>query len=49
VQHASTPNRAAHVRIGLGMSYIPARAVHADSIGRFWQASESIPEMSLVH
>jgi non-haem Fe2+, alpha-ketoglutarate-dependent halogenase len=87
VLHASAPNRAAHDRIGLGISYIPtrvrhvgstrlsatlvrgedryghfdleatpraeadaaARAVHADSIGRFWVASESIPEMSLVH
>ena len=26
-----------------------AVAVHADSIGRFWKASESIPEMGLVH
>lgn len=87
VLHASAPNRAAHDRIGLGISYIPARvrhvgstrlsatlvrgenrfghfdleaapraeadaaarAVHADSIGRFWTASESIPEMALVH
>ncbi|HEV7457366.1 MAG TPA: phytanoyl-CoA dioxygenase family protein [Roseococcus sp.] len=87
VLHASQPNRAAHDRIGLGISYIPARvrhvgptrlsatlvrgqdthghfdlepapraeadasarAVHADSIGRFWTASEAIPEMSLAH
>ena len=87
VLHASAPNRSAHDRIGLGISYIPtrvrhvgptrlsatlvrgedryghfdleaaprteadaaARAVHADSIGRFWVASEGIPEMSLVH
>lgn len=85
--HASAPNRAAHDRIGLGISYIPARvrhvgptrlsatlvrgenrfdhfdlearpaaeadaaarAVHADSINRFWTASESIPEMTLAH
>lgn len=84
---ASQPNRAAHDRVGLGISYIPARvrhvgrtrlsatlvrganthdhfdlearpmaeadgaarAVHADSIGRFWTASESIPEMNLAH
>ncbi|MDB5377245.1 MAG: Phytanoyl-CoA dioxygenase, partial [Rubritepida sp.] len=26
-----------------------ALATHADSIGRFWVASESIPEMKLVH
>ena len=26
-----------------------ARAAHADSIGRFWTASELIPEMTLVH
>ncbi len=26
-----------------------AKAAHADSIGRFWKASESIPEMGLVH
>ena len=87
VLHASAPNRAARDRIGLGISYIPARvkhvgptrlsatlvrgenrhghfdleaapqaeadaaarAVHADSIGRFWTASEGIPEMSLAH
>jgi hypothetical protein len=87
VLHASAPNRAAHDRIGLGISYIPARvrhigptrlsatlvrgenrfnhfdlepapgadadaaaiAAHADSLGRFWTASEGIPEMSLVH
>ncbi|WP_158291928.1 phytanoyl-CoA dioxygenase family protein [Paracraurococcus ruber] len=87
VLHASAPNRAATARVGLGISYIPARvrhvgptrlsatlvrgedrhghfdleaapaaeadaaarAVHADSIARFWTASESIPEMSLVH
>lgn len=85
--HASAPNRSGRDRIGLGISYIPARvkhvgptrlsatlvrgknrhdhfdlearpqaeadaaarAVHADSIGRFWIASESIPEMRLVH
>jgi ectoine hydroxylase-related dioxygenase (phytanoyl-CoA dioxygenase family) len=87
VLHASAPNRSSHDRIGLGISYIPARvkyvgptrlsatlvrgenrhdhfdleprpaaeagaaalATHADSIGRFWIASESIPEMKLVH
>ena len=87
VMHASAPNRSADDRIGLGISYIPARvrhvgetrlsatlvrganthdhfdlepapaadmdaaavAAHADSIARFWKASESIPEMSLVH
>ncbi|WP_421990152.1 phytanoyl-CoA dioxygenase family protein [Roseococcus sp.] len=85
--HSSAPNRSNHDRIGLGISYIPARvkhvgptrlsatlvrgenrhdhfdlearpraeadaaarATHADSIGRFWIASESIPEMKLVH
>jgi len=85
--HASAPNRSAEDRIGLGISYVPARvrhvggtrlsatlvrganthdhfdlepapvadmdasavAAHADSIARFWRASESIPEMSLVH
>jgi hypothetical protein len=26
-----------------------AQAAHADSIGRFWTASESIPEMTLAH
>jgi non-haem Fe2+, alpha-ketoglutarate-dependent halogenase len=26
-----------------------ARAAHADSLDRFWRASESIPEMSLAH
>lgn len=87
VLHASAPNRSSHDRIGLGISYIPARvrhvgptrlsatlvrgenrydhfdleprpqaeadaaalATHADSINRFWIASESIPEMKLVH
>lgn len=87
VLHASAPNRSAHDRIGLGISYIPTRvrhigptrlsatlvrgedrfghfdleprpvaeadaaanAAHADSIGRFWTASESIPEMTLAH
>lgn len=87
VQHASAPNRSADDRIGLGISYIPARcrhtgptrlsatlvrgsnaldhfdlepeprgdmdaaarAAHADGIGRFWRASELMPEMSLVH
>ena len=87
VLHSSAPNRAAHDRIGLGISYIPARvrhvgptrlsatlvrganthghfdlephpgaeadaaarAAHADSISRFWIASESIPEMKLAH
>ncbi|WP_164867958.1 phytanoyl-CoA dioxygenase family protein [Rhodovarius crocodyli] len=87
VLHASAPNRAAHDRIGLGISYIPARcyhtgptrlsatlvrganshnhfdleaepkadmdagalATHADSLERFRKASETIPEMSLVH
>lgn len=85
--HSSAPNRAAHDRIGLGISYIPARvahvgptrlsatlvrgedpyghfdleprplaeadaaarAAHADSLQRFWTASEGIPEMRLVH
>ncbi len=85
--HSSAPNLAAHDRIGLGISYIPAsvrhvgptrlsatlvrgvdrfghfdleprpaaeadaaaRATHADSINRFWVASEGIPEMRLVH
>ena len=85
--HASAPNRSGQDRIGLGISYIPARvkhigptrlsatlvrgenrfdhfdlearpqreanaaarAVHAESIGRFWTASESIPEMTLAH
>jgi non-haem Fe2+, alpha-ketoglutarate-dependent halogenase len=87
VLHSSAPNRAAWDRIGLGISYIPARvrhtgptrlsatlvrganahdhfdleaepradmdaaalAAHADSIARFWRASELMPEMSLVH
>ena len=86
VLHASRPNRSAADRIGIGISYIPARvrhvgdtrlsatlvrgtdrhgnfdhepapmahnaaavAAHADSLARFWRASESIPEMSLVH
>jgi ectoine hydroxylase-related dioxygenase (phytanoyl-CoA dioxygenase family) len=87
VMHNSAPNRAAWDRVGLGISYIPARvrhtgptrlsatlvrganaqdhfdlepepmadadaaarAAHADSIGRFWRASELMPEMSLVH
>lgn len=87
VMHASAPNRSAEDRIGLGISYIPARvrhtgptrlsatlvrganthdhfdlepeptadadaaarAAHADSIARFWRASELMPEMSLVH
>jgi non-haem Fe2+, alpha-ketoglutarate-dependent halogenase len=87
VQHASAPNRAGHDRVGLGISYIPARVrhtgptrlsatlvrgadthrhfdlepepradmdagartAHADSIARFWRASELMPEMSLVH
>jgi ectoine hydroxylase-related dioxygenase (phytanoyl-CoA dioxygenase family) len=87
VLHGSAPNHAAHDRIGLGISYIPARcyhtgptrlsatlvrgenrhnhfdlepapkadmdaaaiAAHLDSIGRFWRASELMPEMSLVH
>lgn len=87
VLHASAPNRSAQDRIGLGISYIPARcyhtgptrlsatlvrganthnhfdleaepkadmdaaalAAHADSLGRFKKASETIPEMSLVH
>ena len=26
-----------------------ARAVHADSLDRFWRAAESIPEMAMVH
>lgn len=85
--HASAPNHAAWDRIGLGISYIPARvrhigptrlsatlvrganthnhfdlepapraeadaaaiAAHADSLGRFWTASEGIPEMALAH
>ena len=85
--HASAPNRSTGDRIGVGISYIPARvrhigetrlsatlvrgidryghfdleaapageadpiaiATHADSIARFWTASESIPEMALVH
>ena len=86
VLHASRPNRSAADRIGIGISYIPARvrhvgqtrlsatlvrgtdryghfdpepapdgdpeaaaAAHADSIARFWRASEAIPEMSLAH
>jgi ectoine hydroxylase-related dioxygenase (phytanoyl-CoA dioxygenase family) len=87
VQHASSPNRGREDRIGLGISYIPARvrhtgptrlsatlvrganthdhfdleaepradadeaarAAHADSIARFWRASELMPEMSLAH
>lgn len=87
VMHSSAPNRGAEDRIGLGISYIPARvrhtgptrlsatlvrganthdhfdleraplidmgddarAAHADSIARFWRASELMPEMSLVH
>lgn len=87
VLHSSAPNRSAEDRIGLGISYIPARvrhtgptrlattlvrganthdhfdlevepqadmdaaavATHADSIARFWRASELMPEMSLVH
>jgi ectoine hydroxylase-related dioxygenase (phytanoyl-CoA dioxygenase family) len=85
--HSSTPNRAGHDRIGIGISYIPASvrhigptrlsatlvrgenrhdhfdlearpvveadaaacAAHADSIDRFWRASEGIPEMRMVH
>lgn len=87
VLHASAPNRSAEDRIGLGISFIPARvrhigptrlsatlvrgrnshdhfdleprpaaeadaaarATHADSIARFWTASEAIPEMTLAH
>ncbi len=86
VLHASRPNHSAADRIGIGISYIPARvrhvgqtrlsatlvrgsdryghfdpepapggdhaaaaAAHAESIARFWRASEAIPEMSLAH
>ena len=87
VLHTSRPNRSADDRIGIGISYIPARvrhigttrlgatrvrgidtychfepepapqadadpaaiAAHADSLARFWRASEAIPEMALVH
>ncbi len=86
VLHASRPNRSAEDRIGVGISYIPARvrhvgetrlsatlvrgvdrfghfdaepspgedagaaaAAHGDAIGRFWRASEAIPEMAMMH
>ncbi|MCO6418946.1 phytanoyl-CoA dioxygenase family protein [Siccirubricoccus sp. KC 17139] len=87
VLHASSPNRSKMDRIGLGISYIPARCYHTgptrlsatlvrgenrfdhfdlepapqadfdaaavvahrDSVGRFFRASQLMPEMSLVH
>ena len=85
--HRSHPNTTDDPRIGIGISYIPAKvrhvgetrlsatlvrgmdsyghfdpeptpdgdateaavAAHAESIGRFFKASEAIPEMGLVH